>query len=82
LSVKSGTYLTFGMKSILITHLQPSEVNFTASRYKLRFSATLGEEPEIVLEWVIVPLCMENGLRFSARLDNGLPEVSFERVGR
>jgi hypothetical protein len=29
---------------------------------------------------VIVPLCTENWLRFSARLDEGAPEVSFERV--
>jgi hypothetical protein len=27
---------------------------------------------------VIVPLCTENALRFSARLDDGSPEVRFE----
>jgi hypothetical protein len=29
---------------------------------------------------VIVPECTENVLRFSARLDNGLPEVRLKRV--
>jgi hypothetical protein len=29
---------------------------------------------------VIVPLCTENRLRFSARLDDGAPEVRFERI--
>jgi hypothetical protein len=29
---------------------------------------------------VIVPKCTENWLRFSARLDNGTPEVRFEWV--
>jgi hypothetical protein len=29
---------------------------------------------------VIVPLCTENGLRFSAHLGSGEPEVRFERV--
>ena len=45
----------FGGKSIPAMHLQHSEVTFTASRYKLRFSATLGEEPEIELACVMVP---------------------------
>ena len=35
---------------------------------------------EIVRTCVLVPLCTENVLRFSARLDNGLPEVRFERL--
>src|SRR5918998_4603199 len=30
---------------------------------------------------VIFPICTENELRFSARLDNRAPEVRFERVG-
>ena len=29
---------------------------------------------------VIVPLCTENGLRFSARLAEGAPEVRFEWI--
>jgi hypothetical protein len=29
---------------------------------------------------VIVPLCTENWLRFSALLHDGAPEVSFERA--
>jgi hypothetical protein len=28
----------------------------------------------------IVPLCTENGLRFSAHLGSGEPEVRFERI--
>ena len=44
----------------------------------IRFSVTLGEEPELELAWVKVPLCTENALRFSARLDDGSPEVRFE----
>ena len=45
-------------------------------------SATLGEEPEIELAWVMVPLCTENWLRFNARLDDGASEVRFERAVR
>jgi hypothetical protein len=45
---------------------------------KVRFSASLGEEPEIELACVMVSKCTENGWRFSARLDDGLPEVRFE----
>jgi hypothetical protein len=31
---------------------------------------------------VLVPECTENVLRFSARIDNGAPEVDFDLVGR
>jgi hypothetical protein len=47
---------------------------------KVRFSATVGQEPEIELACVIVPLCTENALRFSAILDEGAPEVRFEKI--
>ena len=72
----------FGGKSIPAMHLQHSEVTFTASRYKLRFSATLGEEPEIELACVMVPKMTENALRFSARLADETPEVRFELAFR
>jgi hypothetical protein len=52
----------------------------TYNRLKVRFSATLGEDPEIDMACVIVPVCTENWLRFSARLDDSAPEVSFERA--
>jgi hypothetical protein len=35
---------------------------------KVRFSPTVAEKPEIELTCVMVPLCTENWLRFSARL--------------
>jgi hypothetical protein len=46
---------------------------------KVRFSATLGDEPGMELACVIVPLCTENVLRFSARLDDRVPDVRLER---
>jgi hypothetical protein len=52
----------------------------TYNGLKVRFSETLGEKPEIELACVIVPLCTENGLRFSAHLGSGEPEVRFERI--
>ena len=39
------------------------------------------EETEIELASEIVPLCTENWLRFTARLDDEAPEVRFERTG-
>jgi hypothetical protein len=46
---------------------------------KVRFSATLGEQPEIELAWVIGPLCTENRLRFRATLGEE-PEVEVAPV--
>jgi hypothetical protein len=37
--------------------------------------------PDVGQTCVLVPKKTENWLRFSARLDNGLPEVRFERLG-
>ena len=48
---------------------------------ELRCSATLGEEPKIELACVMVPICTQNWLRFTARLDDEAPEVRFERTG-
>jgi hypothetical protein len=36
--------------------------------------------PDVGHLCVIVPLCTENVLRFSVRLDDGAPAVRFERV--
>jgi hypothetical protein len=36
--------------------------------------------PDVGRLCVMVPLCTENALRFSARLDEGAPEVRFERI--
>jgi hypothetical protein len=36
--------------------------------------------PDVGWICVLVPLCTENGLRFSARLADGTPEVHLERV--
>jgi hypothetical protein len=36
--------------------------------------------PDVGRLCVIVPLCTENWLRFSARLDDEVPEVRFERM--
>ena len=59
-------------------------VNFwsgqTYNALKIPFSVTLGEEPEIELVCVLVPIRTENRLRFSARLDDGDPKVRFERA--
>jgi hypothetical protein len=40
----------------------------------------VGEEPEIELACVIVPLCTENVLHFSVHLGDGVPEMRLERV--
>jgi hypothetical protein len=72
----------FGEKSIPAMHLQHSEVTFTVSRYKFRCFATLGEEPEIELAWVIVPKKTENWLHFSAILHDGASEVHYELAFR
>jgi hypothetical protein len=48
----------------------------------VRFSVTLGEEPEIELLCVMVPKTTENWLRFSATLHDVASEVRFERVAR
>jgi hypothetical protein len=37
--------------------------------------------PEMANNCVIVPVCTESGLRFSARLDYEAPDVRFERIG-
>jgi hypothetical protein len=36
--------------------------------------------PEMARTCVIVPICTEKGLRFSAHLGSGEPEVRFERI--
>jgi hypothetical protein len=46
---------------------------------KVRFSSTLGENPEIEMAWVIVPICTENRLHFSATLGEK-PEVEVALV--
>ena len=50
----------------------------TYNGLKDRFIATLGQEPEKELTCVIVPLCTENRLHVSVRLNEGAPEVRFE----
>jgi hypothetical protein len=52
----------------------------TYNGLKDRFIATLGQEPEKELTCVIVPLCTENWLRFSARVDDVTRTVRFELV--
>jgi hypothetical protein len=44
------------------------------------FSGTLREGPEMELACVIVPIQTENRVHFSALLQDGAPEVSFERA--
>jgi hypothetical protein len=67
-----------GTQAVGRTHLLCTVRSYNA--LKVRFSATLGEEPEIDLAWVIVPLCTESRLRFSALLHDGALEVGFERA--
>jgi hypothetical protein len=59
-----------------------TDINFPNAECipELRFSATLGEEPEIELAWVIVPISPESRLRFSVLLRDAAPEVSFVRA--
>ncbi len=45
---------------------------------RVRFSATVEDEPEMQFTCVMVTIRTENALRFSSRLDNSAPEVRFE----
>jgi hypothetical protein len=47
---------------------------------KVCFAATLGEEPEIELACVLIPIRTENVLRFSAVLHDVSPDVRFEKI--
>ncbi len=60
--------------------MSPHTVRTHYAFIRVRFSATVGEEPEVELACVLVPECTENVLRFSVRLDEGAPQVRFERI--
>jgi hypothetical protein len=63
------------------THLPVCDSQSYDAR-KVRFSPMLGEEPEMELTCVMVPLCTESRLRFSVRLDDRMAEVRFEKSVR
>jgi hypothetical protein len=52
-----------------------SEMNLCLTSENLQF-------PDVGRLCVIVPLCTENALYFSAKLADRVPEVRLERVGR